>query len=545
MDRSEQGDDVDNESLGPGTTVEAAGIPRAERALESFAALVCRISPGLVVVWLCAVAASMVGHSRQKPLWNDELIFRWTAALPTARDVWWALKLGADSHPPLAPLLVHWLIRAFGSGALLLRLPSMVGVCAMLLCLFLTLRRHIGPFYALLGLLVPFCTVLPVYGYDATPYGLLYGSLAFAVYCWDKAGDRDRSWWAVAFGLALAMALGCHFYAVFALPAFYLAEGARILRRRVNWPMIGAMALASATELLYWPIAASNHRQYSGTFWAKPHWGSMPDMLAGTMGGLAVPAYVVLLLAATFVVLRFRFVRENEDQGDSRFRELTTLALGLLLIPLLGWVAGMIVLKAFYERHVLHGLLGVFLLVPLFAFRALGGNRSLLLALLLAFGLPASFDVVQGLAADLKAPARQEDFARIERELPKLGGDIVVSNMHVFTQLVDYSPALKARCILLWDREKELQYAGNDTTSQGAPVESQLGFYRAEAWSDFADRNGTFLVLVAPAAPDMALEWVRPYLKASGRYGDTVMKAGQYAIVRAKPAEPGATEGSR
>jgi hypothetical protein len=529
-----------------GRTVEDVGLdagepPRAQRALQSMAGWVSRRSYAVMAVWLCLVGAAMVGCSRQKLLWNDEVMNKWVFTLPTARAVWRALKLGTALYPPFVPLLGHWVTHLLGPSPLVLRLPCMVGVGVMLMCLFLTLRRYIGPLYALLGLVIPFCTVLPAYGYDATPYGIMYGFLGAAIYCWDKAGDRDRSWWNVAFGLAVAAMLGCHFYALFALPAFYLAEGVRTLRRGVNWWTTGALVAASASELLYLPLVIGIRGRFLGVYWSTPHWGSIPRMLAGTMNGLAVPLYVFLLLAAALVALRFRFTpREYKDQANGRFRELTALAFGLLLVPLLGWLAGMLVFKAFVHRYVQHGLFGVFLLVPLFAARHFRADRSLGLALLVACGLPASLSVARGVAGDFKPPARHDDFAQLEQALPKLSGDIVVSNFLVFTPLVDYSPALRARCIYFWDREKELQYTGQDMLAYGAPALAQLGFFRGEPWSSYHDRDKAFLFLAAAdSVPDGVGEWLRAYMKASDRYGEVVLRAGSLLIVRAKPVKSG------
>jgi hypothetical protein len=531
---------VDNESPSPCTTVKATDVPWAETTLESIAALICRISSGLVVVWLCAVAASMVGYSRQKLLWNDEVLYRWIAVLPTAHDIWSALTSGTSFDPLPAPLVTHWLLLLLGTGPLALRLPAMFGLSAMLLFLFLTLRRHVGQLYGLLALLVPFCTPLVAYGYEGRAYGLLYGCLAVAIYCWDRAADGKTAW-NVALGLALAAALGCHFYAVFALPAFYLGEVVRVLRRRrISWKTAGALLAASAAELFYLPIMLAIHRQYSAGYWSGPSLGSVPHMFEGIMRGLAMPLFIFLALAATFATLNLHFTDGFGEEHETGFREITALGLGLLLIPLLGWAAGVVVLKAFVDRYVLHGLLGVFLLVPLLTARVSRSNRLVGLALVAAFLLPASLSVGRGVAGDFKPPAEHRDFALIERALSNVNGDLVVSNFLVFTTLVDYSPTLKARCIYLWDTEKELKYTGQRAVSHGINSWAPLGRFRTEEWNKYPYRDKGFLLLTfKDCESDGTAGWLRAYMKESNRYGEIVKTVGPYVIVAAKPIESG------
>ena len=248
----------------------------------------------------------------------------------------------------------------------------------MLFFIFLTLRQQIGPLYAFLGLTLPFCTSVPSYAYEARPYGLMYGCIGVAVYCWAKIGDDkfNRPLWNVALGLALTAALGCHFYSVFALPAFYLGEGVRTARRhRISWPTFWALVCATATVGVYWPIIIGIHK-YSGSYFAKPSLKSVPQMLEDSMIGMPIALFVFLLFVAVLVILRFRFTRHIKSDDDNQFRDLTALALGFLLLPLLAWFAGVVVLKAFSAKYVLHGLFGVFLMIPLFAAR-FWGRRSI------------------------------------------------------------------------------------------------------------------------------------------------------------------------
>jgi len=519
-------------------------LSRIENALTALARLLSEHSNAIVALWLCVVAVSMVGFSRQKPLWADEVIFRWIATLPSVRDIWHALALGLNTDPPLDHLLTHGLTAIFGAGALVIRLTSIGGICLMLLSLFLTLREFVGPLYALLGLALPFGTIIVDYGYEARPYALMYGCFGLAIYCWVKAGENgpNRVAWNLALGLSLAAALACHFYSVFALPAFYLAELVRSQRqRRLNWPTLGAIVGASATVLLYWPIIVGA-RQYSSAYFEKPSLTSVPTMLAQSLGQFVIPLFAFLAFVAIFATLGVHFTREHktETQETLRFRELTALGLGFLLIPVLAWAAGIVVLKAFTARYVLHGLLGVFLLLPLLASRVFRQDRSLALALLMACGLPALVFATQGTKRVFKAPNHNADLARIEDMIPKLSGDVVVSDPHLLLEMIDSSPALKAKCIYLWDRKNESTYTGQDGFSHLAGPGAQMGLFRSEPWSNYPNKDSAFLFLTAPDSQSDGLGWLRAHLEAGHRYGDVVAKAGKYLIVEAKPGQQAA-----
>jgi hypothetical protein len=366
----------------------------------------------------------------------------------------------------------------------------------------------------------------------------MYGCLGIAVYCWAKLGkeDVDRVIWNIGLGLALTATLACHFYSVFALPAFYLGEVVRTARRhRVSWPTVAALMVSTATEGFYWPIIVGI-RKLSSNYFEKPTLRSVPGMLHDSLPGLVIPIFAFLFLVAIFWVLNFRFTRPSVEEADGQFRDLAALALGFLLIPLLAWGAGIVFLKAFTTRYVLHGLYGVFILLPLFAARVFNRDRSLGLAMLLACGLPTSAFLLRGALANLEPQHCYDAFLQLEQALPNLDGDIVVSDPLVFTQVVNYSPALKARCIALWDRENELKYTGIDEVSLGAEHGVELGWYRAQAWSDYRQRNQAFLFLTVSDG-ESDLGWLRDYLKQAGRYGNVVLSAGPYLVVKAKPLE--------
>jgi hypothetical protein len=161
-------------------------------------------------------------------------------------------------------------------------------------------------------------------------------------------------------------------------------------------------------------------------------------------------------------------------------------------------------------------------------------DRSLGLALLMACGLPAMLFAGQGLNRLRKPTHPNADLERLAAILPKMQGDIIVSDPHLFFELLNVSPALKAKCISLWDRKNEVAYTSQDGFSHLAEPGTRMGFFRSEAWNQFPERDHAFLFLtVSDSQPD-GVGWLRAYMEAEQRYGDVVDRAGPYVVVRAK-----------
>ncbi len=175
----------------------------------------------------------MMGHAHQKPFWYDEVIFRWVAMEPSVHSIYRDLLGAIDLDPPLAQVVTHFTVMLLGSGQIATRIPAMIGVCSTLLCLFLTLEIYLDSLFALIALVFPVCSLLIEYGWEARPYGLMDGFLALTVLSWCYLGKDDsrRGLWTAVLAASLTLMLGCHFYAIFALPAFYVAEVDRSHRR--------------------------------------------------------------------------------------------------------------------------------------------------------------------------------------------------------------------------------------------------------------------------------------------------------------------------
>lgn len=504
---------------------------------------------GFAAVWLLLVSIALMGRAHQKPFWSDEVVFRWIALEPSVHAIYHDLLVPTDLDPPVAQIATHFAMMVFGSGVIGARVPSMIGVCSALLCLFLVLEMYVDSLFACIGLLFPLSSLLITYGWEARPYGLMYGFLALAVLSWCRLGEENshRRLWTFLLTVSLVLMLGCHFYSVFALPAFFVAEFVRMRRRaHIEWATWLVILGASATELFYLPIMAAA-RKYSDGYFEKPDLDSLPAMFVHAFPNAGTLLFVFLLLAGA-VVLASVLASASSTSGvpivtHRSEPEFIALALMLTLVPVFGWLAGILFLKAFVTRYVLHGLIGLFLLLPFVSSRLSKGNPVVALLLIATFGFQGLLVVGRGISDLLKAPdpilaprisdASLSDLTAIQSAVSQLHGDVVISDPRVLIEMANYSPELKSRCIYLADRDKELEINGKTTSAHMLSDLSRVHWVREAPWSAF--RNSGFLLLTLnDAASDYG--WLTTEMDRQHRRGPLVANAGKFVIVQVNPA---------
>jgi hypothetical protein len=83
--------------------------------------------------------AGLLAH--YKLFWNDELFTVYIARIPTVPDVWAFLATGVEQTPPTFHLLSRWVIHTLGEHHVTVRLPSILAVGVLGICLFVVRRR--------------------------------------------------------------------------------------------------------------------------------------------------------------------------------------------------------------------------------------------------------------------------------------------------------------------------------------------------------------------------------------------------------------------
>src|SRR5262245_6832547 len=220
----------------------------------------------LAVILLLTVICSTL-HALARPLWNDEIITVIVAGQPTARGIWDSLVDAADTNPPgfyFAARFAHWFI---ADDHLAHRLPSIVGLIVTMIAVYLFLSRRMTRVSALVGSAFLLVTPLGEYATEARPYALMIGCLSVAMLCWQRADDAK--WYAVPLAAALAASVSLHYYAVFAWPAFVIAEGAALLRRRLRLHVWLAIFMGVAPLIAFAPLLRILRDFYGHNYWAR------------------------------------------------------------------------------------------------------------------------------------------------------------------------------------------------------------------------------------------------------------------------------------
>ena len=158
-----------------------------------------------------AIASALAWH---KLLWNDELFTLYIARLPTYTDIWSLLASGVEQLPPTFHILARLSLKLFGVNHWALRLPEILGVGVMSLCLFVVVSRRSSAAYGLVAMVLPLVTHALYYATEARPYGLVLGCAALSLLCCSRWPTIVAASCPGGLSAALAAALASHYYAV-------------------------------------------------------------------------------------------------------------------------------------------------------------------------------------------------------------------------------------------------------------------------------------------------------------------------------------------
>src|SRR3954454_3324747 len=218
-----------------------------------------------------------------------------------------------EANPPLF-YLAEWLwTRVAGTSEIALRLASALCGIALVRVAW-GIGRRLGGVRAALALaaLVAVHPLLVYYSQEARGYAAvaLACALGFLWFLDALEGRRSPWWWAVA----SAVALGCHYFAIFPVAI----EAAILLARRgrVAWPALGGLALAGVAllPLLSEQIGGGHHDNVTaGVGLPQRVKGAATSWLVGERGSaIANLEWLVgLLLVAGAVLLVRRRGREG------------------------------------------------------------------------------------------------------------------------------------------------------------------------------------------------------------------------------------------
>jgi len=260
------------------------------------------LAAGIAVLFICVTFA----QAYWKLLWGDEFVTLWIGQQRSLAGIWQALKAGADPNPPLMHVLDWGSTALLGTGAVAVRLPSIVAMGLGMACLWIFLRRRVAPVYAAAGCLALMTMRAFDYAYDARSYALLMGFAMAALLLWAlsvKAVGVRRGMYLLGLALALAAGVSSNYYGVvtfFAIAGGEICFG--VIAKKWRPDVWIAMCIGLAPLLEYLRLIHSNIAEFGPHAWNKPQFSMVSDSYLVIVEGVLWP----VLGLAVFAVWQVR-----------------------------------------------------------------------------------------------------------------------------------------------------------------------------------------------------------------------------------------------
>jgi hypothetical protein len=432
------------------------------RSLRTAERTVERLAPVLAALLILVFSVWAWRASAEVRLENDELLEIAAATAPTPAEVVSYLAAGVDYNPPLSHFLVRASLATFGESDWAARLPSFLGVIALLACVYVFVSRWLSRSYGLLAMLVTLCLPVRIYAREARPYGLVLGLTGLALVFYQQAArprsEGERRALAL-FGFAVVN--GClpasHYYAVLVVGAWLLAEAVRTWgSRRVDWPLLLCTAAPPAIVLaLMANVMRAQHQQLA-------HYFAQGNILSFNHGYDSIQIDPLIYgMAAIFIIgAAAANLGWQEAVGTFRLpggsnRELI-LGLGLLLLPLEGAVLTQFVTHAYLPRYFLAAAIGF------------GIGVCYCVVLLDSMVPGATMGVIAALSLGFANIVAQEFSRPVERpypssELSALSSPVLFDAPVEYLRVLHYAPEMRSKLRVIADPAASLKSRAYDT----------------------------------------------------------------------------------
>jgi hypothetical protein len=444
--------------------------------------------PLLGWVILAVTAAMSLLWSSHKLLEQDEIFSLQTDRVGSLGEVLRIQRFYPISlEPPPYHVLAHAAMQVFGPTAFALRLPAFLGYLLMQLCLFFFVRNLVGKGTqlaeraGLIAMAVPALTWTMYYSAEGRPYGLLLGSYALAVLCWQVAvrrtdlPARGRLLPLVGLAAALALTLNVHFYGVLLLIAICGAELLRtLLRRRIDAPMLAAILIGMASLAATLPYVKASG-EFKKHYYAGPvsaHMLTQPyrQMLINyTSFPHAIQLLLLALLLLAAVAVGWSATRSARSRELAATAPEWAIVLLLVAMPVFAFLLGRFVTHALEVRHSIGAIVGISTLITLALLPVLR-RRSVFLGLMTVVLL--GIVLINALRTREAAAESRATMAGLTLS-PELKASIDAQpDRNIYFQdlgawevasLYEPDPDLRSRLVLVYSRPEEMQYEQHDT----------------------------------------------------------------------------------
>jgi hypothetical protein len=453
-------------------------------------------SGGLALLIAYAIVRSVVG-ALSKPFWFDEICTWIIVRQPSLRAIWSTLERPADGQPPLYYLVERGAAKLAGNELLSFRLPSIFAFCAAIFLIFLFVRKRNGSACALLCAAIPFLTlVYDPYAIEARPYALIIALISLALVCYQHAPAAP---WVILMGVSFALAQSLHYYAVFAVVPFAVAEAAFSLKsRKLRFGVWLAFACTIIPLALFFPLLWRQKLYYGDHFWAVPTWTKAAGFYGWSINyythRFLIPTLLAIAGLGAMVALAFRKIR-SARLADPFFHEHVLVA-ALLGLPFAAYVVTKAAHGALDDRYTLAAVLAYPLAAGYILHRV---NRGvvLLVALVIVSALAVQevnfWKAQRGHVGEMASPA--EPIERLVNAANRPDLPVLISDGHDYLPLLRYaSPEWNRRFFAVVDLPQELVYTKADSIGKSLLALQCCYPFRVENFQDFSSANPQFLM---------------------------------------------------
>jgi hypothetical protein len=457
--------------------------------------VVSRKAAFYILLGLTAYAmARTLAYAHSRSFWIDEFLTQAVCRQPNLEAIWQVLNHGLDGMPPVFYIIERSVASLFSNEEIGWRFLSMLGFCTTLVLIFVLVKKRNGTAPALvcasLSLMTPLFTY---YAAEARPYALVTACVAFALVCYQR---MTSALWVGGMFLSLFVAISLHYLAVLPWLCFLVAEITLVyqtkqVRVKVWLALFGALVpimfslplLFRINEIYGLHNIARLYPHTFGTTYAT-FFG------AGSAWSTALAGTVSLVLLASF----FSKVRRRTDKLLGPISE-RVLVLGLVALPVVGYVLAKATNGPFVDRYYLPSILGVIMVIGHLLGRA--RQRSMMIAativMLALITQERTFWVTLRYGSVLDEETQQIDaLAKVVHhdDLP-----IVISDLQAYLKAWHYGrPALRKRIKGLVDPVNAVVYSGADSSDNLMTVYRKYETIDVLDFGPFAAQQKVFLL---------------------------------------------------
>ncbi len=429
-----------------------------ESAISRIANKINRSGPVFLVIFMIAYLLMTLYRAERKLFWFDEIFTLYISRLPDFQSVMEALKHGVDFNPPLFYVWVRFSEIFFGDDALGVRMPSIIGIGLLCLCLYRFVRIRTTVIGGAVASLFPLVTGALFFSYEARPHGIVIGLAGLALVCWQSAVDplqaKRRFWWLTGLTIALVCATLTHAYAVVIFVPLALGEIVRsYTRKRIDFAVWVAFAISSISMLVpIWlmhivkqtvpaTFSPPKFMMVAESYWTNLHYGT-----------------IYISFACALFLCKGLFagpLRAGEISLNGLRKFELAACLGFIAVPFIVYLLSMVTGTPLMARYSLTCVLGFSaLLGVLVSGNSTFGLSSIVLLIVLIAGDFMIFkgnDLIHEPSSSQEVSTNYTEYFKIMEDATDQLSPIVIFGSWDFSPVFYYAPAnLRSRLIVLY-----------------------------------------------------------------------------------------------